>query len=174
MQAEQTMENLQVWHYNGSTWDQQTKGDTSGSCETGAIDCYVEATGITSYSPFALDNVSPLAVQLAYFTAVPRGSGILLLWETVREVDNLGFHLYRSGTEVGPWDRLNTELIPSQAPGSAIGALYQWLDQSPTSGVIYVYRLVAVDAHGTAKTVGVATARASVPSNQVWLPVALR
>ena len=76
-----------------------------------------------------------------------------MTWETAQELDNLGFHLYRSESPAGPWTRLNAELIPAQYPGAVFGAIYEWLDAGVTPGdvtpgVVVYYRLEDVDIHG--------------------------
>ncbi len=92
--------------------------------------------------------IGPTAVKLISFTAAPRGAGILVTWETATELDNLGFHLYRS-TEVGVQGiRLNEFIIPSQAPGQGMGASYQFVDASARSGVTYYYTLEDIDVSG--------------------------
>ncbi len=64
------------------------------------------------------------------------------------EIDNLGFNLYRAESPDGPYVKLNEELIPSQAPGSPIGAVYVWLDSTVQMGRIYYYKLEDVDIYG--------------------------
>ena len=63
---------------------------------------------------------APTAVELARFEGWPEGMAIHVEWETVTEIDNLGFNLYRADAPDGPYVKLNEELIPSQAPGSPV------------------------------------------------------
>jgi len=100
----------------------------------------------------------PMAVDLASFAAAPQGNGVLLSWETATEFDNLGFHLYRAGTLDGQRTRLNQRLIPSQSPGSAVGAAYTFLDETAAPGNIYYYWLEDVDVYGVAVQHGPAVA----------------
>jgi hypothetical protein len=95
MQTGQTYSSLNVWNYHSSTWNAVTRGGDSGSCNTNAINCYVQGDGIATYSPFVLKDTSPLAVTLADFYAVQQGDGVLLTWETNSELNNRGFNLYR-------------------------------------------------------------------------------
>jgi hypothetical protein len=88
---------------------------------------------------------APTAVTLASFTAEAGPGQIVLAWETATELDNLGFHLYRSDTAGGPYTQLNEVLIPSQAPGSLQGAEYVWEDQDVVAGAAYYYKLESVD-----------------------------
>ena len=93
-------------------------------------------------------GIAPTAVDLARFEAWPEGMAIHVEWETVTEIDNLGFNLYRSDVPDGPYVKLNSELIPSQAPGSPIGAVYVWLDTTVQIGRTYYYQLEDVDIYG--------------------------
>lgn len=92
----------------------------------------------------------PLSVDLVGFAAAPQDAGIMLTWSTVSELHNAGFNLYRSESEEGPWTRLNPALIPSQAPGSSVGATYSWTDEQIARGVRYFYVLEDVDQYGNA------------------------
>ena len=103
------------------------------------------------------------AVTLMSFEAAPSDGTVDLTWRTGSEVDNLGFHVYRSLSEEGPWTRLTSSLIPGQG-FSAMGAAYAWHDSSLTNGVRYFYRLEDVDSkaistyHGPVSAVPGATA----------------
>jgi len=110
-------------------------------------------TSVNTY--WYVDDVSfyrctwpPDYVRLARFEARPEGAAIHVEWETVTEIDNLGFNLYRADAPDGPYAKLNRELIPSQAPGSPVGAVYVWLDVTVQIGRTYYYRLEDVDIHG--------------------------
>ncbi len=91
---------------------------------------------------------APTAVELARFEAWPEGLAIHIEWETVTEIDNLGFNLYRAGAPGGPYAKLNDELIPSQSPGSPLGWVYVWLDATVEAGRTYYYMLEDVDIYG--------------------------
>ncbi len=93
---------------------------------------------------------SPLAVELASFTAETTGAGVTLAWETVSETDNTGFNVYRSGSEAGSWTRVNEMLIPALTPGSAQGNAYTWTDATTLAAGTTWYMLEDVDLNGTA------------------------
>ena len=57
-----------------------------------------------------------LAVTLANFTAVAQPDHVLVTWETVSELNNAGFNLYRDTSPAGPGVQVNSTLIPSRAP----------------------------------------------------------
>jgi hypothetical protein len=95
-----------------------------------------------------IGNDPPTAIMLARFEAASQEDAILVEWETAIEIDNVGFNLYRSLSPGGPYVKLNGALIPSQAPGSAVGAVYTWLDDDVESGITYYYKLEDVDVSG--------------------------
>ncbi len=107
---------------------------------------------------------SPLAVDLASFTAEAAADGVTLAWETVSEIDNAGFNIYRADSSlvvgddgssgVDPlrmtdWVRLNETLIPAATPGSAQGNAYTWIDAAPAAGTTW-YMLEDVSLDGVA------------------------
>ncbi len=106
----------------------------------------------------------PLAVTLAAFAAAPAGDAIAVTWETVSELDTLGFHVYRGGTALGPWTRLNATLIASQAPGSGMGHAYEWLDGGVEGGRTYFYLLEDVGMDGASTLHGPISAASAGPT----------
>lgn len=113
----------------------------------------------------------PLAVELNSFTATPQSDSVLLEWETASETNNLGFNLYRSTSPDEVGERLNGELIPSQAPGSGQGANYEFVDDTGQGGTTYYYRLEDVDLDGTATMHG--PVNATYPSQPTAITLAL-
>lgn len=94
------------------------------------------------------DPTTPLAVTLASFEATGQTDRVMITWETVSELQNAGFNLYRSANNYQVGERVNAELIPSQAPGSAQGSAYQFEDLDVTPGQTYWYSLEDVDLSG--------------------------
>lgn len=88
------------------------------------------------------------AVTLVSFIASLAEGAVLLEWETVTEIDNLGFNLYRTESSTGTRIRLNESLIPGQSPGSMLGDTYGFRDETVTEGVVYYYWLEDVDFYG--------------------------
>lgn len=95
-----------------------------------------------------------LAVTLADFRAESRSDHVLVTWETVSEANNQGFNLYRSTSPDVAGQQINPTLIPSQAPGSAQGAVYTWQDADVTAGTVYYYTLEALDLSGASSLHG--------------------
>jgi hypothetical protein len=92
----------------------------------------------------------PLAVTLASFDARAQPDHVLVTWETVSELNNAGFNLYRTGSanqQPGPADLL--AFVPSQAPGASQGAAYYFDDRNVTAGETYWYWLADIALDGT-------------------------
>ncbi len=83
--------------------------------------------------------VGVLAVSLASFDAAQTAGGVEVTWETTSEIDNAGFNLYRSLTPEQPEQWL--AFVPSQAPGSSLGAAYTWFDADVAVGQTVWYWL---------------------------------
>jgi len=96
--------------------------------------------------------VNPTAVVLASLNAVAEPGGVLLSWETVSEVDILGFNLLRSEA-VGanghsPVLSVNEEFIFAQYCGADRGNAYVYSDGEVVSGRTYEYVLEIVRLDG--------------------------
>ena len=94
---------------------------------------------------FAFSPPVPTAVRIQSFSATPADASVDLEWRTASELDNLGFHVYRSLSVNGPWTRLTSTLIPGLG-SSAVGQAYSFLDGGLSNGTRYFYRLDDVDA----------------------------
>ena len=111
------------------------------------------------------------AVELVSFEALPSDSAVDLAWRTGSELDNLGFHLYRSLSKTGPWTRVTPSLIPGLG-SSPEGASYSFRDAGLLNGTTYFYRLEDIDAtsgstfHGPIS----ATPSASAPEDDEGSP----
>lgn len=92
---------------------------------------------------------SALAVTLASFAAQAQTNQVFVTWETVSELNNTGFNLYRSSSVDGA-DRALVVEVPAQSPGSTLGASYSYADAAVTSGQTYYYFLEDVDLNGAA------------------------
>ena len=100
---------------------------------------------------FTVTN-TPLAVAMASFDAASQGDHVAVSWETVSEIDNTGFNLYRGISPAAPDEML--AFVPSAAPGSQQGASYSFDDNGVQAGVTYWYWLEALDLAGTSSLHG--------------------
>ena len=114
---------------------------------------------------YKVATTGPLAVTLASFDAQGQADRVVVTWETVSELDNAGFTLYRTGS-VGdrpePSDLLVT--MPSQAPGSTQGAFYSYEDAAVEAGQTYWYWLEDVDLSGATTLHGPVSATVQTPT----------
>ena len=91
----------------------------------------------------------PLAVTIGSFSAELEAGKVVLTWETVSELNNRGFNLWRGVSPALPNIQLNTTLIPSQSQGNPSGFTYTWTDQDDlVPGATYYYWLEDVDLSG--------------------------
>lgn len=70
-------------------------------------------------------------------------------WQTGTEVGTVGFHLYRSTSETGPFERVTDELIAS-SQDPLTGGSYSYVDEDVVSGQTYYYQLEEIDNSGQA------------------------
>ncbi len=96
---------------------------------------------------YGIGAASATAVELMSFIAVGLDGAVELQWETATEMDNLGFHLYRSLSEAGPYERITAYLIPGLG-SSPEGAQYGYRDVGLVNGVTYYYQLEDVETTG--------------------------
>jgi hypothetical protein len=124
---------------------------------------YTYTDGLGHQGQVCVTPCSPLAVTLASFGATAQVGHISVAWETVSEIGNAGFNLYRSTD--GDWS--SAELltyVPSQAPGSAQGASYIYDDFGVASGQTAWYWLETVDFSGVTSLQGPVNATLQVPT----------
>jgi hypothetical protein len=97
---------------------------------------------------------TPTAVLLASFTVHSVKDRVLIQWETVSELDIVGFNILRSTVRDGSYSRINDTMIPAQMSGGLLGAKYGYADRNVTPGAIYHYILEVVNAGGSVETFG--------------------
>lgn len=97
-------------------------------------------------TPIPSPTCTPSAITLAYFHAKAGKDGrVTLTWETVTEVDNAGFNLYRARVRDGRYKKINTTLIPAQGNATS-GATYRYGDKLRNG--TYYYKLEDQDYYG--------------------------
>lgn len=115
----------------GTPYTNATEDSTSGECTTIS---------------------KPTAVSLSAFQATAETSGparqISVAWSTGSEINTAGFNLYRSERAEGPYERINSDLIPASNDAVA-GGEYQYLDSSVVPDHKYYYQLEDVELNGT-------------------------
>ncbi len=104
----------------------------------------------------------PLAATLNSFSAEAQGDHIAVNWETVSELDNIGFNLYRSESATGALNLL--AFVPSQGPGSSQGFAYSYDDLDVQVGQTYWYWLEDISVSGVATQHGPVSATLLQPT----------
>ena len=88
-------------------------------------------------------------VELSSFSAaltteaISGGQQVRLEWSTGAEMNNAGFHVLRSPTASGRYEKINAELIPAAGDGN-----YYFVDANVEAGGKYFYKLQDIDLHG--------------------------
>ena len=97
--------------------------------------------------PIYFECPCPSVITLSSFTAEPGRSSVTLSWETGSEEDNEGFNIYRSESEDGEYDIINSSMIP--AKGSYYGGTsYEFVDDDVRNRKKYYYILEDIDING--------------------------
>lgn len=105
-------------------------------------------------------KIKTVSVELSGFTSKAEPyQGIILDWQTAKEVDNAGFHILKSRTQEGGYETITKELI---APD--MSREYRYIDDTAKAGVPFYYKLEAVDLNGRTQVFGPVKAMAPVPS----------
>ena len=92
-------------------------------------------------------GIETTEVDLASFSAHGVDGAVELEWETATELDNIGFQLYRSESEAGPFERITPSAIPGLG-SSVVGASYAYRDTNVTNGTSYYYELEDIETTG--------------------------
>jgi hypothetical protein len=128
---------LQLTRWYNYSWQAPDEPETSMTYNT--------------YEPFMVTYPGglywPTAVEMRSFRAHAGEFSVFLEWTTAHEIDNAGFHLHRSCSREGPYQRINPSLIPGQGY-SVRGAHYRFLDDDVGGGITYYYKLEDVDFDG--------------------------
>ncbi len=110
------------------------------------------------------------SITLSDFRAQGNHDSIFLLWETATELNNAGFHLWRSQTSnLNDAVRITDALIPSLVGGLPIGAAYSYEDNDVVYKVTYYYWLESVEYNGYTELFGPVQATLGL----VYLPITL-
>ncbi|CAN2039328.1 putative pectate lyase C (modular protein) [Candidatus Magnetomoraceae bacterium gMMP-15] len=128
---------------------------------------------VTGYYTLGTQNFStdPLLVTLISFTAKSYPDHVLLNWQTASEIDNAGFHIWRSETKNGNYTRITDNIIPSYALGSVSGAEYVYEDRDVVAGQTYYYKLEDIEYDNDSNFHELSFSQAKMRSNEEELPL---
>jgi len=168
-----------VFHYNTADLNglteanlklfKSTDGGTTWTIEGGTVNTTahtVTLNRIDSFSRWTLGpNTLPLPVEMVSFAANVQGPEVNLHWQTSTEVNNYGFEIQRSvvsGQQSAISNHPNSTQTESLTNWLKIGFVkgsgnsnspkqYSFVDQNPTGGNNFDYRLKQVDNNGAYK-----------------------
>jgi hypothetical protein len=98
-----------------------------------------------------------VAVELAAFAGHEDRGAAVIEWVTAMENAHAGFHLYRSTTEDGTYQRITPELVTGENP-------YRYRDETVKLDRTYYYKLEAVDFAGVGQSFGPVAVRITAPA----------
>jgi hypothetical protein len=102
---------------------------------------------VTNWDRGADEREVTTAVELVSFAARGEDRAVKLSWETGSELLNLGFHVYRAGSESGPYVRITERIIPGLG-SSPEGARYSYRDWGVMNGTTYFYKIEDIETTG--------------------------
>ncbi len=127
--------------------------DLDATWDAGANTLTKSAQSGTEYALGSPTGDNPLPVALSSFTATAGDGKVTLRRVTESEVDNLGFHVYRSLEKEGIYERLTWKVI--EGAGTAAGRReYAFTDVRLTNGVTYWYKIEDVAFDGATEMHG--------------------
>ena len=74
---------------------------------------------------------------------------VIVEWTTASELDTVGFNLLRAETQEGPFEQINSHLVPAGSD-SLSGSNYSFTDNSVKDGITYFYMLEEIEITGEA------------------------
>lgn len=89
----------------------------------------------------------PTAVNLISFSAEGKQKQAILKWKTACELNNAGFHIWRSHSREGGYQRITCAIIPAKG-GPTWGGDYVLKDRCSANGQTYFYKLEDIDYNG--------------------------
>jgi hypothetical protein len=139
----QTLADLRVAHYDGSTWENKGNDATTGNASSGTI----TVNNVSTFSPFTFGTIdkdnNTLPVELQSFDLEKIDTRALLKWTTASETNNDYFSVER--TLDG--ENVETIAIVKGAGNSNVLRDYSFIDKNPPKGTVY-YRIRQTDFDG--------------------------
>ena len=142
---------------------QSALADPDGSGPLGAIAPLTDASAAEGVQIFA-----PTGLRFVRFEASAQPGGVRLRWQTLSEVDIVGFRVLRGMSPVSenPLEHgfipLAGEIIVAEQAGMDAGAAYSFVDKDALPGVVYWYALAVLKQHGGIEYYGAAGAALGV------------
>lgn len=112
-----------------------------------------------------LPTLTSAAVSVSSFKVQLQSNQVQLTWRTASEVNNAGFNILRSTSAGGPYQKINSSIIPPKFVMT--GADYSFNDPNVTSPQTYYYKLQAVATNGGTQEFGPQSASLGNPAPTV-------
>jgi hypothetical protein len=147
-----TLYNQGFTNNGGSGWTvvkgvtQSSVFNLSGTCLLPSTAIQTSRQGLTGFSDFTtVQSLTPLPIQLLFFSAEPNDNGVLCSWATATEINNDRFELERSKNN-SSFEVIKT--VKGFGAGTSTQTLnYIYLDEDNCTGIVY-YRLKQIDTDG--------------------------
>ncbi|TKJ39762.1 hypothetical protein CEE37_10825 [candidate division LCP-89 bacterium B3_LCP] len=135
-----------LYHFNEESGNALDYGTVGGNPNNPGV--LQGDAGRRSWSGLGPGNDLPLPVTLVALMAVGGDASVTVSWVTESEIDNLGFYIYRSTNQESGYERITSELIPSQGFTMATQT-YEYFDERDViNSVTYYYKISDVDIIG--------------------------
>lgn len=122
-----------------------TTGQTQGGTQNNTTDARANLQ-----IDFGFQNTTPTATDMGKVTGTANADGsVTISWESLNELNILGFNVLRSETKKGTATMLNPQVIAALSVGEIIGHTYQYQDTSAAAGTTYFYRVEILRAAGS-------------------------
>jgi hypothetical protein len=128
-----------TWGETGGGWFQITGPDGTDAMYS------IEHIAFEDIQGFDLEVVP---VVLSSLHVLADNGTITLQWITGSESENLGFHVYRSLTVGGEYERLTSSIIEG-AGSSPTTSTYEFMDGDAQLGQMYLYKLEQINFDGS-------------------------
>jgi len=101
----------------------------------------------------AIDYNTVEPIELISLSGKSEKSGIILSWSTATETNNLGFNVFRCEEEKGPFQQINSTLIPGAGTCNE-NRNYSYLDEHVAADKTYYYLVADLCTDGASKSHG--------------------
>jgi hypothetical protein len=141
-----SLTNLHVVHFNGSSWDDLGNAATSGNDDIGSI----TVNGVSSFSPFAFGSTQPEAINplpIGWLEVTARRNDAKtssILWRTANQQPNTAFTIEKSSDQY-LWTSIGS--VSAQAGHSATD-VYKFIDTKTGDAACY-YRIRSMELDGS-------------------------
>jgi hypothetical protein len=144
--------------HGGGPWQEVIPSSRDTNANTLTVE------NVAEFSDWQMGDTPPTAVSLASFAAEWDGDEVQVAWETVLEIDTVGFNLWRSTDPDDGYERVDGALIPAESLGGVEGGFYEYTDGDVTPSTTYYYKLEELEVGGASNWYGPVPTGAQAPT----------